>query len=132
MSDSYLTVFSAMIAAMKSDATLTAIVGQRIYGDVPDNPTFPFVVLTGSSEAFDTKTSNGMIHTMQVSAFSREPSLQQAGRIRAAIYNIFHRQQAAFAASGVSGIIHTGVSPVLKESDGQTWNCPMQFRVMVD
>jgi len=132
MSDSYLPVLAAVIAALKADATLTAIVpAARIYSDVVDNPTFPFVVVSMASSPFDTKTTSGMTHTCQVSIFSRKTSPQELGQARSAVYNVLHKQETSFAGIGVSDIMFNGTAPTLKESDGQTWHCPMQYRITV-
>jgi hypothetical protein len=72
-----------------------------------------------------------MTHTCQVSVFSRKTSPQELGQARAAIYNVLHKQETAFAGSGVSDIMFTGTAPTLKEPDGQTWHCPMQYRITV-
>lgn len=140
MTDTYLTWLAAAIAAMKADGDLTALVGQRIYSDVPDNPEFPYIAVTIQSTPFDTKTETGMDHTMQLSIFdrpqykatSRVSSPKRIGDIRAALYNLFHRKQDDFASDGVSIILFTGVSPVFKEPDGLTWQCPMQFQVITN
>jgi len=131
MSDSYLALLDEMIADMKADATLTAIVGQRIYSDIPDNPTFPLALVNISSQPFDTKTTNGMEHTAQVSIFSRKTSPEEAADARAAVYNLFHKQEAALSAAGVSVIIFNGVAPVFKDPDGKTWQALIQFRVII-
>ncbi len=131
MTDSYLPLLAAMLSAMNANAALTALVGQRIYADVPDNPTLPYVVLTISSAPFDDKTQNGMEHTAQVSIFDRKPSPASVGAIRAAVYNLFHKQESALSSAGVWSIIITGANPTFKEPDGQTWQSVMQFKVNI-
>lgn len=131
MTDSYKPLLAAAIAALKADSTLTAIVGNRIYNDVPDNPTFPFVVVTIDSGVYDTKTSAGMEHTMTCAMFSRKTSSEQIGDIRAAIYNLFHRQESALTSASVDNIIFNGLAPTFKEPDGQTWQGVIQFRVVI-
>lgn len=131
MTDSYLPWLAAAISALKSDATLSGLVGGRVYADVPDNPTFPYIEVTLTSAPFDTKTENHMDHTMQVAIYSRTPSPKVLGQIRSAVYDLFHKQNSDFESEGVSVILFTGVAPVIKDPDGQTWQCPMQFQVII-
>lgn len=131
MSDSYKPLLAAIIARLKADTAITNQVGQRIYNDVPDNETFPYIAITISSSPFDTKTGAGMEHNLQCNVFSRQTSSNEAATIRAAIYNSLNRQETALNAAGVDVIIFNGVAPVLKEPDGKTWNGVLQFKVMI-
>lgn len=131
MTDSYLPLLSAAIAAMKADGVLTGLVAQRIYSDVVDNATFPYVAVTIDSNPYDTKTSTGMEHILQVAIYTRKPSAKDIGDIRAAIYNLFHRQESALTSAAVDNIIFNGVAPTFKEPDGQTWQGVIQFRVVI-
>jgi len=129
MSDTTLSVMAAVIAALKASGALTAIVGQRIYSDVPDNPVFPFVVVTVQSAPFDTQTTTGMDHTVQVSCFSRSKTLQEAVSVREKVYNILNRGEASLTSAGVWRSIYSGVGPVLKEGDGATWQALTQYTI---
>lgn len=132
MSDSYLPLLSNVISVLKADAPLTALVpAVRIYSDVPDNPTFPYISVTIDSQPFDTKTELGMEHTLQVSIFGRNPDPSQVGFIRAAVYNALHRQEASLTSAAVDSIIMNGVSPTFKDPDGQTWVGVVQFQVII-
>lgn len=131
MTDSYLSLLSAVITAMKADSTLTGFVAQRIYNDVVDNPTFPYVAVTIDSGVYDTKTSTGMEHTLQIAIYSRKPTSRETGDIRAAVYNLLHRQESALTSAAVDNIIFNGVAPTFKEPDGQTWQGVIQFRVVI-
>lgn len=130
MTDTYLPVLAAVIARLKANATITAIVGQRIYSDVVDNPTFPFIRVEIQSADYSTDTGTGMEHTVQFSGFSRKVSPDEAGQIRAAVYNLFNRQENALSASGICNILHNGVAFITKEADGKTWNATIQFRAV--
>ena len=63
---------SAVIAALKSYAPLTAIVGQRIYDAVPTNATFPYVSLGPTDELpADAECINATDITFQIDGWSR-------------------------------------------------------------
>ena len=131
MSDSYKPLLAAIIARLKADVSITSQVGQRIYNDVPDNETFPYISVTISSSPFDTKTGAGMEHNLQFNIYSRQTSSNEAATIRAAIYNSLNRQESVLSAAGVDVIIFNGVAPTFKEPDGKTWNGVIQFKVMI-
>ena len=131
MADSFLPLLAALISALKANGTISGLVGTRVYSDVPDNPTFPFIVVRISSMPFDTKTTSDMYHDVQISMFKRRKTPAELGNIRAAVYSLLHKQESSFSATGVSAIIFTGTAPVFKEPDGKTWHCPMIFRVTV-
>lgn len=130
MTDTYLPVLSAVIARLKANSTITGLVSQRIYSDVVDNPTFPFIRVEIQSGDYSTKENAGMEHIIQISAFSRDVSPNQAGQIRAAIYNLFNRQENALSGAGICNILHNGVALLFKEPDGKTWNSTIQFRAI--
>ena len=131
MSDSYLPLLAAIRARLVGDATLTALVpAARIYSDVPDNPTFPLVTIRIESAPFDTKTENGMAHTVTVSVFDRKETPESVGNIRARIYTLLHKQEAAIGA-GLDFINFTGVNPVFKDPDGATWQAVAQFNATI-
>lgn len=136
MSDSYLPLLEAVISAMKSNTPLTSLVGgagnkARIYNDVVDNPVFPYVVATINSQVYDTKTSEGMEHTLQISIYSRKTSTQEVGQIRRAVYNLLHNKESSLSAADVDSIMFNGLAPTFKEPDGQTWQGVIQFRVVI-
>lgn len=131
MTDTFLPLLSAVMTVLKADSALTAIVSQRIYSDVPDNETFPYVAVSITSAPFDTKTGAGMEHTLQITGFSRLSSPTQAASIRSAIYNALNRQESALSAASVDVIIFNGVAPTFKDPDGKTWNAVLQFKVMI-
>lgn len=131
MSDSYLALLNAVVARLKADATLTGLVGSRVYTDVKDNPVFPFVRIEIQSADYSTKDNVGMEHTIQVSAFSRKTDPAEAAQIRSAVFNSLNRAENSLSAVPVSNILHNGVSLIFKESDGKTWNSTIQFRAIV-
>lgn len=127
MTDSLLPVVSAVIASAKADATLTAIVGQRIYSNVPDNETFPYCVFSFQSSPSDTKTENGMAHLVTATAYSRKQDIEQVCSIRSAVYNLLHKQETSFNSAGIVAILFAANSPVYRDNDGKTWIAAAQF-----
>lgn len=135
MADSWFVLMKGVIAAIKADGTLSGIVGARVYSDVPQNATFPYIVVSIQSTPFDTKTSNGMLHTLQVSGFSRkDESPEEAFDIRSATYDLLHKQEGnvTLDSGTLVSMLFSNTGFIIKEPDGITWQSTMQFNVIVD
>lgn len=134
MSDSYLVLLKAVIAALKADATLTGIVSQRIYSQVPQNATFPYVAVRIQSSPYDTKGDLGMEHLVDVSAYSRADTPLEAGNMRSAIYDILNRSESSITLDSgtLVNMIYSSVGTITKEPDGITWQAFSRFRAVVD
>lgn len=134
MSDSYKPLLKGIIAALLADGTISGIVGARVYSDVPQNDTFPYVIVSIQSGPFDTKTSVGMTHTVQVSCFSREDSPSQAGDLCAAVYSALNRNEGGITldSGNLTRLNFSGVGFVGKEPDGVTWQGTRQFEAIVN
>lgn len=132
MSDSLLPLLADVMTRLKGFSSLTALVpAARIYSDVPDNPTFPFIAVGITSQPYDTKTELGMLHTIQVNIYSRKTSPSEIGTIRAQVYLALHRQESSLTSSSVDSIIMNGTAATFKEPDGQTWAGVIQFDAIV-
>ena len=134
MADSFKPLIKGVIAALKADTPISDIVVARIFSDVPQNQTFPYIVVTIQSAPFDTKTSNGMEHSMQVSAFSRSGSVSEVGDIRSAVYDLLHKGESnvTLDSGTLVNMLFSGVGFVAKEPDGVTWQGTMQFDVVIE
>lgn len=134
MTDTYLPMIKAIIAALKADSTISGTVGSRVYSNVPQNATYPFIVVRLQSNPFDTKTDTGMSHIIDVSAYSRKDSPLEAGTLRSAIYDILNRGESNLTldSGNLSSMLYSGVGDVLKEPDGITWKGFSRFTANVD
>lgn len=128
MSDTAAAIITSVITGLKANAGVTALVSSRIYSDVPNNPVFPFIMVSLSSQDFSSKTETGMQHTLQVSCYSRAKTIKQVLDIRQACYNYINRNEAGVSPAWL--VQFTGVAPVFKESDGETWAATAQFKVL--
>jgi len=132
MSDKSQALITAVLTTLNAASAVTAKVGSRIYTDVPDNATFPYMVVTLQSSPYDTKTETGMEHTLQISSYSRKPDPLEAMQCRAAVYGALNRNENALSNASVYNILFNGVSALLKEPDGKTWGAVTQFRVVTE
>lgn len=134
MTDTFLPLTKAIIAALKADSTITANVAARVYTQVPQNATFPYIVLRIQSEPYDFKDDTGMLHTLDVSAYSRADSPLETGTIRSAVYNVLNRAESSLTLDSgtLVSMLHSGIGDVVKEPDGITWKGFLRFNAIVD
>src|ERR1700744_825279 len=97
MTDSTDQLLQAIITAL-GDGTISSLVGDRVYNDVPQSPVFPYIVVMVSSQHYDDKTSTSIEHLAQFNFYSREKSMAtEAVPIRRPLYNLFHRKETTLA-----------------------------------
>lgn len=133
MSDTYASVMKGVIARLKAVSAVTNFVSTRIYSDVPQKETFPYVVVNIDSADYSTKTFNGMEHTIQLNIYSRKKSPKETADIAAACYDALHRQESNISLdSGTLSHIHyDGLGSLFKDEDGVTWTGIRGFRAVV-
>lgn len=125
--DSAIAVLSAVQTLLKANANLTAIVGTRIYGAVPVNPTYPYVLVTAQSQPFSTDDEAGMQHTLRVQGFAREGKPATVLNIRKFVFDALNRQEASL---GVVMIEQDGLADSFPEPDGKTYQSIIEFTVL--
>lgn len=137
MADTYKPLLKAIIAKMAATTSITGYVGSgascRIYANVPQNTTFPYIRVSISSAPFDTKDTTGMEHTVTIQCFSRKSTDEEAAALRAAVYAVLNRNESGLSLdSGTLFHIHyDGVGFVEQEPDGKTWQALSTFRAVV-
>jgi hypothetical protein len=133
MTDTFLPLLKAVVAALKADSTIAGLVGARVYSNVPQNETFPYVLVSISTEDFSAKDFTGMDHTIQINSYGRERSPNVVGQIKAACYALLNRQESALTLdTGTLSILQfNGVSDAFKDPDGITWESVIRFQAIV-
>lgn len=133
MTDTYLPLMKGALALLKATSGVTNLTGQRIYSDVPQKQTFPYVVCSIDSSDFSAQDFTGMDHTLQFNIYSRDKSPEETARIRSAIYTSLNRQESVIEldAGTMTHIHFNGVSTTFKDVDGVTWVGVIQFRAVI-
>ena len=133
MADSALVVIKAVIVTLKANPTLAAIVGDRIYTDVPQKTDFPYVVVSVQSEPFAACDFSGQSHDLRVQAFSRQAGIAECLNIRKAALDALDRKETDISLS--SGTLvkceYSGLSDAFIEDDGKTWQSLGELEVIV-
>lgn len=125
-------LLKGVIAAMKADSGVGAIIGDRVYSDVPQKETFPYSVVTMTANDWSAKDFSGQQVVLQISTFSRDKTPKESLDCAAACYSLFHRQESAITLdTGAIGNIEYTTSQAFKDPDGVTWQAVTLFRVII-
>jgi len=123
MSDFYLPLIKSVIAKLKATSAVTSLVSTRIYTDVPQAETFPYIVVSADATDFSTKTDVGQRYSVQFDIYDREKSPQPNGAIRAAVFNTLNRLDGNLLLdAGKVVSVNFQTSAMFKEPDGVTWH----------
>lgn len=116
-------VVKGVVARLKAVAAVTALVGQRIYTNVPINPTFPYLIVSISSESNDHKGATRQIHAIDIQSYSRDSSLEETLSIHEALFDALSRQEANITLDEgtVTMCMYDRTIGGIKDVDGVTW-----------
>jgi hypothetical protein len=129
--DSALALIEAVIATLKADTALAALVGDRVYTDVQQKAAFPYLVISVDSEAFAANDFSGQSHSLRLQAFSQKPAVTEALGIRKAALEALDRKEGDIALSGLVKCEYSGSSTMFQEDDGKTWQAIGEIEVIV-
>lgn len=130
--DSQWAVQQAIVAKLKGAAALTAIVGQRIYDDVPQGTAYPYIVVDDmTSVPFDTQGGVGAQVGVNIYCWSQYRGRKEVRQMMDAIYAALNRQ-----ALTISGHAHIDTlfmtSSTFRQGDGRTYSGMTSFRVTTE
>lgn len=141
MSDPSLAIQGALVAALKADASLKALVSDpvRVYDRVPENPTYPYLrVGPGQTTGDDNSCWNASEVFASVDVFSTEPGFPQCKRIAAHVRRVMKQEfvlndegsppAPAFLLVEAEFI----TDRFLDSPDGLTSHAVVEFRYLVD
>lgn len=131
MSDPSLVLQGAIVSLLRDDQAIIALAGTRVYDEVPDAPTFPYVTV-GDGQVLGNDIEDcgeGSEVNLQVDVWSRAVGYPEVKRIAAAI-------RAALKA--IPTLTGFNVSVVeflqvrfLRDPDGKTRHAALQFRYLI-
>lgn len=122
----------AIYSALLADTGLSALVASRIYDDVPQDVTFPYVTLGEVTvREWNTASDAGAEHGLVLHAWSRAHGRKEVKEILSAINNAL--DQAALAVAGFQLINLQFVSADMRrEKDGETYHGIIRFRAVTE
>lgn len=131
MADPTLPLQAALVAALKGDAGVSALVGARVYDRAPENAAFPFVSLGPErAEPFDAQGTDGREIVWQIDCWSESAGRVEARAIMAAVAARLH--EGALTVSGFAFVMGVLLSQrTLAEPDGARTHGVMTFRFIL-
>lgn len=136
MADGFgLALQKGLVAALKADSGVTALVSTRIYDDPPQDVTFPYVRIGDIQEVpADTLCDVGSEVIVDIRAYSRPNSGKvEVSRVSAAIFDALHRQEAAVTVASYALIeLRRDAMTTRRGADGRTWESVSVFRAMLE
>lgn len=128
----------AIVSALKSDAAVRALVGDRVYDDVPRSvdgkvtARFPFISFGPEQtlpDGYDCQ--DGSEITIQLDAWSRAVGFPEVKKIAAAVRKALHDADLAVEENALVSIEFDG-RRVLRDPDGKTSHAVITFRAVVE
>lgn len=132
--DSQLAVQEAVATQLLATSAVTALVGQRIFDEVPTDTTdFPYIVIgLGSSQDFSVKGNEGLDQTIELYIWDAQyGGVGRTKRVMAAIRTALNDQ--SFSVSGHNLVMSRFIgSDVRMQSDGVTREAVARYRIMTE
>lgn len=122
----------AIVARLKADAGVTALISTRVYDPVPPNPTFPYSSF-GPRDAIsdDADCVTGYEINWQIDAWSQQPGSKQAMQIADAIRSSLHGHDFILTDNAAVFFEHR-VTRTFRDPDGLTTHAAMTFTGFVE
>jgi len=122
----------AVVARLKADAEVTALIGTRVYDRVPDNGTFPYVSF-GPEQVLsvDADCITGFEINMQIDAWSRSMGFPEVKRIAEAVRASLHGYDLAIADNALVSFEHRQTR-IFRDPDGLTNHAAIEFVAIVE
>ncbi len=130
--DADLALQKAIYAHLSADADIAALVGTRLFDNVPGDAGFPYLTL-GEAQVSDWSAGEegGSEHFLSLHVFSRAGGRAEAKSIMGAVHSVLH--DAGLTLEGFSLVNLRFLSAeTRRESDGATWRGTIRFRAVTE
>jgi hypothetical protein len=129
---SSLALQKAIVAALKADPAVVAVVGDRIYDNPPTNPPFPYITI-GPDDTLPDRANCyfGDDVTLQIDAWSRSPGFQEVKRAADAVRDAL--EDAPLTLDGFRLVdITLDAVRTLRDPDGLTSHAAITFKALTE
>lgn len=121
----------AIVARLKADTALAALIGARVYDDVPDNAPFPYVNFARDDVLQDDATCvTGYEVNFGVDVWSRGVGFVEAKKIAHAVAKSMHNWDAPLPTHTVITLQHRQTR-VFRDADGLTSHGVVEFVALI-
>ena len=131
MSDPSLELQAAIVGRLKGDSGVQAVIGQRVYDEVPTNPTFPYVSI-GDNQVLpdDAECIDGREIFWQLDGWARDPHFPTVKQISKAVDAALHNLPLTI--TGYNNIVcELSTTSYLHDPDGITRHVAMTYRFLI-
>jgi hypothetical protein len=132
MSASSWALQQAIFAALAASSDLQALIGTRLFDEVPRESVFPYAVIGDDAETNgDTSTESGSVHIADVDIWSRGGGHKESKAIADVVRATL--DGAALSPSGQTlvGIRYQGAD-FARQTDGETYRATLHFRAVME
>jgi hypothetical protein len=133
MAYSHQIALKAIIARLKAVTAITSITSSRIYSIVPQDATFPYILVEVSSQPFATKDDSSQLHNIIIHGFSRKSSPEEATDIAKQVFTALDRQESSVTLSSgnLIRLNYDNLNDTFLEADNVTWHSVINFQMLV-
>lgn len=141
MSDRTLDLRVALVAAFTADAELTAMVGSRIYDNVPQGTTYPYISLAENNvsdwsdkgEGAGDENTDGQEHLFVINVYDQSPSSRGqklVNDILKRVRALLHCQDLYLDNVQLTYLMRYETSFVRQDSDTTSWHGYARYRAL--
>ncbi|MBX5279130.1 DUF3168 domain-containing protein [Rhizobium sp. NLR13a] len=122
----------SIVARLKADAILSALIGSRVYDQPPEGATFPYFTIGEAQFLRDDATcvSGGQVY-LTMHAWSRAVGFPEVKRIADAVAESLHLAPLTLATNHLISINHRQTR-VFRDADGLTSHAVIEFVAYVE
>ena len=121
-----------IVARLKADSAVRALVADRVYDNVPDDADFPRITLGATDETSDdAECIEGLAISFQVDCWSRAVGFPQVRQLSDAVRRSLHEADLTLADNALVTIAHRQTR-VFRDPDGLTSHAAMTFDAFVE
>lgn len=140
MTSTTLELQGAIAARLKAVSAVTALIGQRVYDDVPEEKkriqatgaAFPYVSFGPSDELPDNaECIQADVVTFQLDAWSRAVGFPEVRQTAAAVRAALHEYEFTLTANALVSFEHRATR-IFRDPDGLTSHAAIEFRAIVE
>ena len=132
MTSPVLELQGAIVARLKANAAVSALIGQRVYDAVPDNPAFPYVSFGPADElSDDVDCVDGFEITMQIDCWSRAVGFPEVKRISDTVRAALVKTDLTIADNALVYFEHR-ITRVFRDPDGLTSHAAISFQAFAE
>ena len=126
---------AAVYSALSGHPALVADIADRVYGEPPQNPNFPYVHIGQiSTRPLDTDGTRSAVVSVTVEAHTRGVGQQRAQELLTLAVGALHRQEGAMQAGPGYRIVRVDylTTAVFRRPDGQGYDGSVAFDIVID